>query len=100
MFWIFSLGLSLFHYDPSGGSHIVAQEFPYIGRDAEAEDVVQFMEARQGLRQSGSESLSDKAKNPLIALPGSPGVGKSTFLVHFPITAAYRRYRNETSPIV
>ena len=37
-----------------------------------------------------------KTQNPLIAIPGSPGSGKSTFIVHFPESAAYKQYLKDT----
>jgi hypothetical protein len=42
------------------------------------------------------KAACDKIINPLIALPGSPGSGKSTFLVHLPESAAYQQYLNDT----
>ena len=35
---------------------------------------------------------TDNTYNQLIAIPASPGIGKSTFLTHFPVSAAYQAY--------
>ena len=38
----------------------------------------------------------DKMNNPLIAIPGSPGIGKSTFLSKFPASEQYKSYQNNS----
>ena len=35
---------------------------------------------------------ADNTYNQLIAIPASPGIGKSTFLTHFPVSTAYQTY--------
>jgi len=54
--------------------------FPYEERP-EAAVVVSHFRNRQELRQ-GAKAPMDKRRNPLIAIPGSKGAGKSAFLVH------------------
>ena len=49
------------------------------------------MRSRQAIRIT-EPNPRDKSKNPLIATPGSPGIGKSTFLSHFPDSKAYKEY--------
>ena len=78
--------------------HIVREAFDYISRDQEALDIVGHMSDRQSARKIKS---FDKTDNPLISIPGSPGIGKSTFLNHFPETNAYKDYVGlGRSPIV
>jgi len=57
------------------------------------------MEARQLNRKLESGILADKSNNKLIALPGCPGIGKSTFMVHFPDSDAYQGYVQEISDV-
>jgi len=54
------------------------------------------MRERQALRSS-SNAPKDKINNQLIAVPGAPGSGKSTFLKHFPASQAYTNYIAERS---
>ena len=49
------------------------------------------MRSRQIVRNT-EPNPRDKRSNPLIAIPGSPGIGKSTFLSHFPDSKAYKEY--------
>jgi hypothetical protein len=69
---------------------IVNEQFPYVSRPKEEEAVVEAFVERQLARQQGLPE--DKQKNPLIAIPGSTGSGKSTFLQNFPSSQAYRTY--------
>ena len=79
-------------YSPlhTAGGHIGGEFFPYERRYQEERDVVAKMARRQALR--ARKSSEDKSSNPIIALPSSPGSGKSTFLVHFPSSTAYQEY--------
>ena len=52
--------------------------------------MVREMRSRQIIRTEPNPR--DKRSNPLIAIPGSPGIGKSTFLCHFPDSKAYTEY--------
>ena len=79
-------------YSSDTGSHIVAQKFRYRPRDKEAQQVVECMKRRQLARAKNVLRAYDKILNPLIAVPGSPGIGKSTFLAHFPESEAYKTY--------
>ena len=75
--------------------------FDYIPRDIESAEVVKYMVKRQKLRMTRNQF--DKISNPLIAVPGSPGIGKSAFLCHFPESSQYKEYINNrslSSPIV
>jgi hypothetical protein len=81
-------------YYSSSGKHevkdVIAQEhFPYLSRPKE-EEVAQAFTDRQLDRQRGAPK--EKIIIPVIAIPGSPGSGKSTFLKNFPISQAYRSY--------
>ena len=61
------------------------------------------MQQRQNLRSENPRHSGDKSANKLIALPGCPGIGKSTFMAHFPESEAYKSYvklRSSSSPIV
>jgi len=62
------------------------------------------MKERQLLRDSVmAKDAADKSCNRLIALPGSPGIGKSTFMAHFSESQEYKNYtayRSSQSPIV
>ena len=50
----------------------------------------------QDRADTDKDGAMDKMLNPLIAIPGSPGSGKSTFIVHFPESAAYKQYLQDT----
>jgi pantothenate kinase len=54
--------------------HIVEEHFPYKIRNRETANIVDSMERRK------RSNKRDKISNNLIAIPGSPGSGKSTFL--------------------
>eukprot|EP01031_Cornospumella_fuschlensis_P026496 gene26496-32020_t len=73
------------------GYSIVKEKLPYIERSVETSAVVKYMRDRQSMRREEGPARN-KMNNPLIAIPGSPGVGKSTFLAHFPNSAAYQQY--------
>eukprot|EP01031_Cornospumella_fuschlensis_P025254 gene25254-30497_t len=62
-----------------------------IEREGEAKREVDIMLFRQ-VERSRFGGSHDKSDNPLIAIPGSPGVGKSTFLVHLPDSQPYKEY--------
>ena len=47
-----------------------------------------------------SKLPKDKRNNRVVAIPGSPGIGKSSFLTHFPESQEYYEYLNKVSPIV
>ena len=51
-------------------------------------------------REKGTHGVYDKTINPLTIITASPGSGKSTFLVNFPVSSAYKNYCNGSSPIV
>jgi hypothetical protein len=88
------LGLDHCSYDASSlrGGHIVLQSFPYEERNSETNNVCLFMERRQKDRRG--EPSRDKMNNPIIAISGSPGCGKSTFLANFPMSSQYLAYTN------
>jgi putative ribosome biogenesis GTPase RsgA len=58
----------------------------WVGRGAEERAVVNL------LRKRATSHTPDKSDNPLITLPGSPGIGKSTFLNNFPSSEQYMEY--------
>ena len=68
------------------------QHFKYLPRDREANEVVKHMVERQQYRDKAEAAAGDKIVNPLIAVPGSPGIGKSSFLSYFPLSDAYKSY--------
>ena len=51
-------------------------------------EVLKSFKERSNNRQSEYNSTS-KEDNPVVALPGSPGIGKSTFLSRFPLNSGY-----------
>jgi len=74
-------------------SYVLAEErLTYIPRSREASDVVTYMKYRLNKRDMTSGLPSDKLNNPIIAVPGCPGIGKSTFLQHFPSSDEYKNY--------
>ena len=77
----------MYEYSLDREKLLVYEYFQYIPREYECNEVVKYMSARQNKRKKGSE---DKSCNPLIAIPGSPGIGKSTFLTHFPDSKYYK----------
>jgi broad-specificity NMP kinase len=65
----------------------------YVARENIDVKVVELIKERQNRRMKVDISRrSDKLYNPLIAIPGSPGIGKSTFFAHFPESEAYINY--------
>jgi hypothetical protein len=50
------------------------------------------MKLRQNKRMEVKGTEKDKINNPLITIPGTPGIGKSTFFAHFPESEAYIDY--------
>jgi hypothetical protein len=69
----------------------VDQEFPYVRREEEAEVLECFKDRIYNRNRKGYTSR-DKKVNPIVALPGSPGIGKSTFLMHFPLYSGYTAF--------
>eukprot|EP01041_Mallomonas_annulata_P007832 gene7832-16017_t len=83
----------------SQGGHKIEGQMKFIPYENVANEIVKFMEKRRKRRNDGQGG--DKSNNPLLALIGSPGMGKSTFLTHFPESEAYKRYLDgRRSPIV
>jgi hypothetical protein len=89
-----------FEYSADNCGHVVDQgiTFNAASRESEARDVAKDMRKRNQIRANVADKMAacDKIINPLVALPGSPGSGKSTFLVHLPESAAYQQYLNDT----
>eukprot|EP01041_Mallomonas_annulata_P013752 gene13752-29246_t len=81
------------------GGHIVEEISKFIPRENEEDKIAKLMEFRQTQRKNYIMPHYER-RNPLIALIGSPGMGKSTFLSHFPESEAFKRYLNGRSPIV
>eukprot|EP01041_Mallomonas_annulata_P004430 gene4430-8829_t len=79
----------------ANSEHIVKENSNFIPRENVADEIVQCMKER---KRDGHGGFT--YHNHLIALIGSPGMGKSTFLTHFPESEAYKRYLNGRSPIV
>lgn len=83
-------------YDSLRSKHMLNQYFPYEER-AEAATLVDHLRQRQDDRAAAGhagqddepQSAQDKRINPLLAIPGSKGSGKSTFLVHLPESKAF-----------
>ena len=69
--------------------------FEYIPREYECDEVVRYMRQRMNARKN-TVNKEDKMINPLIAIPGSPGIGKSTFLSKFPASEQYKSYQNNS----
>ena len=94
--YITRLGISLdsvkYCATPDRTSHVVHQFLDYHERPNEAKRVCAFFAERQKNRKTNSVGASDKRCNPLVAIPGSPGSGKSTFLVNFPDSKEYHEY--------
>ena len=74
-------------------AHIVEQYLPYQPRVQQESYICKLLHKRWQDRLRGAPA--DKAHNPLICIPGSPGSGKSTFLVNFPLSPSYRGYLQE-----
>ncbi|KAJ1426028.1 hypothetical protein B484DRAFT_431920 [Ochromonadaceae sp. CCMP2298] len=89
---------SSFEYSADNCGHIVDQAiaFNQAPRESEAEGVVKDMRNRYQNRADRAGAADDKQNNPLIAIPASPGSGKSTFIVQFPASAAYNQYLKDT----
>ena len=73
-----------------GGS--ISKEFlPYQERKSTNAKIIALFDNRKQIWDN------DKMVNPLVAIPGSPGSGKSTFLVHFPESEEYKKYSNNSA---
>jgi hypothetical protein len=76
----------------------VAEKFNYLIREDETKEVIDaFVYRKEMRRNAGDEFAQDKCNNPLTALPGSPGIGKSTFLTHFPLSKNYLSFAGSLS---
>ena len=73
------------------GGHIVAEHLDYAPRTEDDAKVVSHMKERRSRRKKAN-GPNDKSYNRLIAIPGSPGSGKSTFLARFPMSNAWREF--------
>jgi len=78
---------------------IVDEFFKYEEREVESTLVVNDFKRRQKER-SASTKKANKSINPVVAIPGAPGSGKSTFLAHFPDSKEYLKYCKTQPPIV
>ena len=67
---------------------LLLEAFDYSNRELESSNLVDFLAKRRACAQA----VHDKTKNTLNAIPGSPGIGKSAFLAHFPESSAYLSY--------
>eukprot|EP01041_Mallomonas_annulata_P007129 gene7129-14502_t len=91
-----------YHYSSlkAYGGHIVKEKLTFIPREKEANEIVECMRTRRNIHIADIVGGNDKVSNLLIAIPGCLGMGKSTFLYHFPDSNAYKEYINDSSPIV
>lgn len=99
---------------------IVSQYFEFIPRPQESAQIAMHMRRRQ-LARKGIEveadlidkkqlksimardtrpSSGNKRFNPIIVVPGCPGIGKSSFLVNFPLSDVKGLWGNESEVIV
>jgi hypothetical protein len=91
-------------YDYHRCDYFVGSLMRYDGslRDKEAEEAAGLLSVRQERRMLGSPTT--KECNPLLSIPGSPGVGKRSFLKHFPCSLAFYNYctkmKDTATPIV
>ena len=86
-------------YQKSNCGLCIKMAFANVPRNFEAERIVSIIEGRQSSWSPDDRySGRDKEANPLITIPGSPGIGKSRFLLEFPDSAAYKAYIQEFSP--
>eukprot|EP01031_Cornospumella_fuschlensis_P026170 gene26170-31600_t len=88
---ITSTPISATKYNSSMASIIVDEYFPFRDRETEARVIVKRMLERQKYRAEAKAPM-DKRCNPMVFIPGSPGIGKSAFLVHFPESEAFQTY--------
>jgi hypothetical protein len=88
-------------YQYNHSRNTIVEEFiEYVERNRESDLIADLMANRQRTRKNQLKPY-DKNINPLIAIPGSPGSGKSTFLAHLPGSTAMMNYYGERSlPIV
>ena len=72
-----------------------------MGRNDTAKYVTLRFEFRDKRRlYTNDPSKDDKSDNPVITISASPGLGKSSFLVNFPESWAYKNYCNVLPAIV
>jgi len=86
-------------YSSKNHHHFVNEYLPYRRRTFEENKVVRCMMKRQTLRKQEYTS-TDKMNNALIAIPGSPGIGKSSFLAHLPESEIFQNYSSSSRVIV
>jgi len=89
-------------YNPDRKVIVADDFFPYVPRDGAALAVVSYLTERQTMRNAKAclTYKADKTNNPLVAILGSPGSGKSTFLTHFPASSFFKDYVNGSNVIV
>ena len=92
--------MSLAQWRLGKSSVIVTEGLPYEcdSRDPAVTSVIAGFADRKRLRKESSPHIKDKEDNPLCALPGTPGIGKSSFLRHFPYTQQYENYLRKHFP--
>jgi hypothetical protein len=73
-------------------SELVREKLAYVSRFGLHEAIVKKFETRQAMRCKHKTSGMDKALNQLMVLTATSGAGKSTELVQFSASAAYRAY--------
>jgi hypothetical protein len=89
--------------DSSLGGHIeTAQAFKFVDRPKVNASIVNKMKERRKQHKKKPGSVGDKSNNLLIALPASPGSGKSAMLANFPASDEWLEFceGQEDQPIV
>jgi hypothetical protein len=79
-------------YAVANSAFLVREKLAYVPRFGLHEAIVKKFETRQAMRCKHKTSGVDKALNQLMVLTATSGAGKSTELVQFPASAAYRAY--------
>ena len=80
-------------YDAKCGDNHIVQEFlQHVPRQGLDGLITSSLDKRFRLAKAKPSGRADKSVNHVSALPGTPGSGKSTELVHYPESRAYRAY--------
>ena len=76
---------------------LAAEKLPYDrnSRSLATNEIVDLMTRRHNDRVADTNNPDDKTHNFVIVIPGSPGIGTSTFMQHFPESEEYLTYVKE-----
>lgn len=91
-------GNSRSEFNPQLSAFFLTEGLAYSeeNRRTSAEVISALFKMRQEDRGPDPVAAADKRNNCIVAVPGSPGSGKTTFLLHFAVSPEYENYLRET----